>query len=107
MPEDPFATAAPPQPSSPTQPDAQPPSNNSPALSTYPNIIIFGETGVGKSSLVNMLVSEGAPRANVSSQALGCTFASLPYLIKLSEQEYRIWDTAGLNEGTYSSPLKP
>jgi len=50
-----------------------------------------------------MLVSEGAPRANVSSQALGCTFASLPYLIKLGEQEYRIWDTAGLNEGQHGT----
>jgi len=50
-----------------------------------------------------MLVSGGAPRANVSSQALGCTFASSSYPINLGEREYRIWDTAGLNEGQHGT----
>ncbi|EIW86068.1 hypothetical protein CONPUDRAFT_148188 [Coniophora puteana RWD-64-598 SS2] len=65
-----------------------------------PNIIIFGESGVGKSSLVNML-SEGAVEpAAVSNQALGCTFETQRYRVTLDNREYILWDTAGLNEGS-------
>ena len=62
-----------------------------------PNVIVFGETGTGKSSLINML--GGAPLAGVSSQALGFTFASQAYDLMLAGKPYRVWDTAGLNEG--------
>jgi len=91
---------------------------------TIPNIIIFGETGVGKSSIINML--DGRLIADVSSGANGCTFHSSPYEVKLKssgnyiienrsvpfiylsvsladpnlERTYRFWDTSGLNEGT-------
>jgi len=65
-----------------------------------PNVIIFGESGVGKSSLVNML-SEGAVEpAAVSNQALGCTFETQRYNVTLGDREYILWDTAGLNEGS-------
>jgi len=76
---------------------------NSPAKHTYPNIIIFGETGIGKSSLINMLEPEGGSRAGVSNQAHGCTFANSPYPISLEKQKYLIWDTAGLNEGQHGT----
>jgi len=62
-----------------------------------PNVVIFGETGVGKSSLINMIT--GAPCASVSSAAVGCTFESVPYDAELSGRKYRLWDTVGLNEG--------
>ncbi|KAK2459940.1 hypothetical protein APHAL10511_008025 [Amanita phalloides] len=62
-----------------------------------PNIIIFGETGVGKSSLLNMI--SGTESAMVSGAALGCTFQAVPHEIELSDRKYRLWDTAGLNEG--------
>ncbi len=42
-----------------------------------PNVIIFGETGVGKSSLINMIA--GTPSAAISSSAIGCTFESVGY----------------------------
>lgn len=48
---------------------------------TIPNIIIFGETGTGKSSVINML--DGRLIADVSSGASGCTFHSSPYEVKL------------------------
>ena len=62
-----------------------------------PNVIIFGETGVGKSSLINMIAPTAS--AAVSNAAIGCTFESVPYDAELSDRKYRLWDTAGLNEG--------
>ncbi|KAF5344705.1 hypothetical protein D9757_013891 [Collybiopsis confluens] len=71
---------------------------------TEPNIVIFGSTGCGKSSVVNMLLGankEGAeePRAKVSSSAKGCTFESKPYLVDCEGKNYKVWDTTGLDEG--------
>ncbi|KAF8970951.1 P-loop containing nucleoside triphosphate hydrolase protein [Flammula alnicola] len=68
-------------------------------LTHTPNVIIFGETGTGKSSLVNMIA--GKDLAEVSSQALGCTFSSRHYdvSIDIGSKTYRLWDTCGLNEG--------
>ncbi|KAJ3494496.1 hypothetical protein NLJ89_g10795 [Agrocybe chaxingu] len=66
-----------------------------------PNIIVFGETGTGKSSLINMLAGQSI--AGVSNRALGGTFSSTPHDITLNGAPYRIWDTAGLNEGDHGS----
>ncbi|KAF8336734.1 P-loop containing nucleoside triphosphate hydrolase protein [Amanita rubescens] len=66
-----------------------------------PNVIIFGETGVGKSSLINMIT--GTACAAVSSAAVGCTFESVPYDVELSARKFRLWDTVGLNEGEHGS----
>ncbi|OJA11376.1 hypothetical protein AZE42_05165 [Rhizopogon vesiculosus] len=60
------------------------------------NIIVFGESGVGKSSVINMLTEE--PVAAVSNQALGCTYASTKYRATIDGQEVMLYDTAGLNE---------
>ncbi|KZP12923.1 P-loop containing nucleoside triphosphate hydrolase protein [Athelia psychrophila] len=65
------------------------------------NIIIFGESGAGKSSLVNMIA--GTDCAQTSDDATGCTFASTPYGIDLPEHSLRIWDTAGLNEDSHGA----
>ena len=79
------------------------------------NIILFGEAGTGKSSVVNMIVGENV--APVSSTPMGCTFENTCYetwietrsvtrnetLSKNSSIETRIpcrvYDTVGLNEG--------
>lgn len=61
------------------------------------NVIIFGETGAGKSSLVNM-ISE-VEVAGTSSAASGCTFQSHPYEVDIAGKPFRLWDTAGLGEG--------
>ncbi|KAF8635780.1 hypothetical protein AX17_003856 [Amanita inopinata Kibby_2008] len=66
-----------------------------------PNVIVFGETGVGKSSLINMIA--GKEMAIVSSGALGCTFASTPHDVMLEHGKYRLWDTIGLNEGEHGT----
>ncbi|KAH7867817.1 uncharacterized protein C8R40DRAFT_995507, partial [Lentinula edodes] len=62
------------------------------------NIILFGSTGCGKSSIVNMLL--GREAALMSSGALGCTFENKSYSVTIERQEYRLYDTTGLDEGT-------
>jgi predicted GTPase len=61
-----------------------------------PNVIVFGETGSGKSSLVNLV--KGINVAETSSKAKGCTFESTPYNVIIHNSNYNLFDTAGLNE---------
>ncbi|KAG1731272.1 P-loop containing nucleoside triphosphate hydrolase protein, partial [Suillus lakei] len=60
------------------------------------NIVIFGETGSGKSSLINKLVQHSV--AKTTNDAPGCTSTPERYPIKLSNGEYVLIDTPGLNE---------
>jgi predicted GTPase len=60
------------------------------------NVIVFGETGSGKSSIVNMLA--GSVVAPISSGAKGCTFKSDSYLVDIGDSDYNIFDTVGLGE---------
>ena len=61
------------------------------------NIILFGETGSGKSSIVNMIAERTL--ANMSSGATGCTFQNAQYQIDIKGTPFNVYDTAGLNEG--------
>lgn len=64
------------------------------------NVIVFGETGAGKSSVVNMLDgTEGSKQAPVASTAVGVSTTSICYERKIREKTFNIFDTAGLNEG--------
>jgi len=61
------------------------------------NIVVFGQTGVGKSSIINMLA--GSSVANVSPGAAGCTSSNQSYRISHGDDNcYTLWDTPGLNE---------
>ncbi|KAG9316833.1 P-loop containing nucleoside triphosphate hydrolase protein [Chiua virens] len=64
-------------------------------------IIIFGEGGVGKSSLINLIA--GRSIAATSSSVKGCTFQHKKYELQVDDKPYTIWDTAGLDEGTYGT----
>ncbi|KAL4074305.1 P-loop containing nucleoside triphosphate hydrolase protein [Scleroderma yunnanense] len=60
------------------------------------NIILFGETGVGKSSVVNLIARR--PVAEVSSDVNGCTMHSKEYKFDVGPMRVSIWDTTGLEE---------
>jgi len=66
-------------------------------LWTIMNIVIFGETGSGKSSIVNGLV--GRKVAAVSDKAVGCTFTYDVYKMGA----YNLYDTVGLSEGDHGT----
>ena len=62
------------------------------------NIIIFGEAGVGKSSVINLIAGEKL--AQTSNDALGCTFQYQRHNVTLDGVPLALWDTAGLDEGS-------
>ncbi|KAG8216009.1 hypothetical protein J3R82DRAFT_8001 [Butyriboletus roseoflavus] len=63
-----------------------------------PNIVIYGETGVGKSSIINLIA--GQKIAHTSNDALGCTVQHKQYIVSLDGMPCTLWDTTGLDEGT-------
>jgi len=61
------------------------------------NVILFGETGVGKSSVINLI--GGAQLASTSTNLKGCTLEATEYSFTLpGGPSLRIYDTVGLNE---------
>ncbi|KAG1902270.1 kinase-like domain-containing protein [Suillus fuscotomentosus] len=65
------------------------------------NVVIFGETGSGKSSIINTIAQEQL--AKTSNDAHGCTSTSQRYPVEISGQRFVLIDTAGLCMGTADS----
>ncbi|EIW86065.1 hypothetical protein CONPUDRAFT_140796 [Coniophora puteana RWD-64-598 SS2] len=65
------------------------------------NVVIFGETGAGKSSVVNLVL--GRDEAPVNSSAIGVTFGAKSYSVDLDGRSVRLFDTSGLDEGDEGS----
>ncbi|KAG1720686.1 P-loop containing nucleoside triphosphate hydrolase protein [Suillus paluster] len=65
------------------------------------NIVVFGEIGAGKSSLVNLIA--GTKLAQTSSDAGGCTTDIRDHVIKIQNRnlEVKLFDTVGLGEGSH------
>ncbi|KAF8997397.1 hypothetical protein BDQ17DRAFT_1176442, partial [Cyathus striatus] len=65
-------------------------------------VIVFGPSGAGKSSVVNMLTAKdgNVPKAITSSSAQGVTFTATSYLKNINGEHVKVFDTAGLNEGS-------
>jgi hypothetical protein len=68
-----------------------------------PNILVFGSTGAGKSSVVNMLDDDAdvidVTHADVSNGAAGVTFSNTSYQKTILGMAVNVFDTVGLNEG--------
>ncbi|KAF8135626.1 P-loop containing nucleoside triphosphate hydrolase protein [Boletus edulis] len=60
------------------------------------NVIFIGETGSGKSSVINLII--GHDHAAVTPDAQPCTSAFASYEVSFEGRNYRLWDTPGLNK---------
>ncbi|KAG6329331.1 hypothetical protein ID866_9758 [Astraeus odoratus] len=60
------------------------------------NCILIGETGVGKSSVVNLLAGDAV--AEVSSGVDVCTVKAKEYTVNVDSMCVNIWDTPGLDQ---------
>ncbi|KAF9234719.1 P-loop containing nucleoside triphosphate hydrolase protein [Melanogaster broomeanus] len=58
------------------------------------NVVLFGERGVGKSSVINLLA--GHVVAETSSRIRACTLQSEEYEMTVNGRTYCVWDTVGL-----------
>ncbi|KAG1731675.1 hypothetical protein EDB19DRAFT_2041699 [Suillus lakei] len=73
---------------------------SSSSLETPPwrrNVVIFGETGSGKSSIINAIAREQL--AETSDDATGCTSGHKRHPVTISGQRFILIDTVGLGEG--------
>jgi GTP-binding protein EngB required for normal cell division len=64
------------------------------------NILVIGETGVGKSSIVNLIVGEKVAEAKGSADK--CTFN----IDKYEYENFRLFDTIGYNDATENNPTE-
>jgi predicted GTPase len=62
------------------------------------NIVIFGKAGSGKSSVINAIAQRQL--AETSSSATGCTSRYQGHEIEISGENFVLFDTVGLDEGT-------
>jgi tRNA U34 5-carboxymethylaminomethyl modifying GTPase MnmE/TrmE len=60
------------------------------------NIVLFGQTGAGKSSLVNLMAGED--KAETSGDSFRCTLKWKEYPIAFDGYDYKVFDTIGLEE---------
>jgi len=59
------------------------------------HVIFIGETGSGKSSIINLIA--GRPCTSVSPSSSPCTDQFSHYDVTIGRTSYRLWDTPGLN----------
>ncbi|KAG1852181.1 P-loop containing nucleoside triphosphate hydrolase protein [Suillus subluteus] len=60
------------------------------------NIVLFGQAGAGKSSLINLMA--GMDVARTSSDMRSCKLHWEKYLIEFDDKSYSVFDTVGLEE---------
>ncbi|KAF8548051.1 hypothetical protein OG21DRAFT_1399727, partial [Imleria badia] len=59
------------------------------------NVVFFGQTGAGMSSVINLLIGDQV--ADVSARMNSCTMDHRPYKLNTGMQQFLIWDTVGFN----------
>jgi GTPase SAR1 family protein len=66
------------------------------SMSSIKNIVLFGQSGVGKSSIVNLIAGE--ERAKTSPGTERCTMRWEEHCIDFDGCTYKVFDTVGLEE---------
>jgi len=64
------------------------------------NVVVFGEAGVGKSSVINLIA--GKKVAETSPDGWGCTLESKQCTFQVAKRTFNVWDTIGLGEPIFS-----
>ncbi|KAG1720683.1 P-loop containing nucleoside triphosphate hydrolase protein [Suillus paluster] len=59
------------------------------------NIVLFGESGVGKSSIINLLAGKKVAKTSLDDKH--CTLRYEAYDVTINDVPYRIYDTAGVD----------
>ncbi|KAG1815226.1 P-loop containing nucleoside triphosphate hydrolase protein [Suillus subaureus] len=72
------------------------------ASNKHTNIVLFGQVGAGKSSLVKLMA--GMDVAYTSSDARSCTLHWQKYPIEFDGKSYNVFDTVGLEEPQLGIP---
>ncbi|KAF8844608.1 P-loop containing nucleoside triphosphate hydrolase protein [Paxillus ammoniavirescens] len=62
------------------------------------NVVFFGKTGVGKSSVIQRIA--GTATGTINNDTAGATILPKASEVTICAKRYQIWDTAGLNEGS-------
>ena len=62
------------------------------------NVVVFGESGAGKSSVVNLILGLDHDVARTSAGASHCTLDARPYDVTIQGRHFRLLDTVGLVE---------
>ncbi|KAF9225761.1 hypothetical protein BS17DRAFT_670690, partial [Gyrodon lividus] len=60
------------------------------------NVIIAGESGIGKSSLINLI--SGQNLAKTSNDTTACTLQVESHKVLIDGHDFELWDTPGLDE---------
>ncbi|KAI6043967.1 hypothetical protein EDC04DRAFT_2646427 [Pisolithus marmoratus] len=66
------------------------------------NVVIAGESGIGKSSLINLIADQQLART--SSDSTVCTLEPESYNVRIDGHDFLLWDTPGFNEGLTDPP---
>ncbi|KAG1742186.1 hypothetical protein EDB19DRAFT_1634044 [Suillus lakei] len=56
------------------------------------NVLLFGETGVGKSSIINLIMRQEV--AQTSPDAETCTLKHTPYEVNLGIRHFKLWEVS-------------
>jgi len=64
------------------------------------NVVIVGEHGIGKSSIINLIAGRNV--AKTSNDSAACTLQVESYTACIDGKYYELWDTPGLEEGSAS-----
>ncbi|KIJ09636.1 hypothetical protein PAXINDRAFT_17269 [Paxillus involutus ATCC 200175] len=80
------------------------PPKSSPPRGRPRNIVFFGQSGVGKSSTINLIA--GSRVAHTSNSVQPCTIVSVCHKIAIGNEVFNLWDTHALSSEKSEEKLK-